>query len=72
MNREEFEQIFPYKEQSIMVFVYTAFIELLKYQKSIILNKTNDDDVNKILWITYLDGILHSIKGDLAELKGDE
>ena len=72
MNREEIEKIFPYEEQSIMMFTYTAFIELLKYQKPKIINKTDSKEVNKILWNTYLIGIINQMTDDITRLQENE
>ena len=64
MNDDEkmayIESIFPYKEQSTMIFAYNAFIELLKYQKE----KIN----NKVVWECYIKSLKEMMSKDLKEL----
>lgn len=55
------EDIFPYKEQRIMMFAYTAFIELLEYQKE----KIN----NKVIWECYINGLKKMMNNDLELIK---
>ena len=62
-DKEKFDfikSIFPYKEQRTIMFSYTAFIELLKYQKE----KIN----NKVVWECYINPLKKMINKDLEEL----
>ena len=57
----ELEKVFPYKEQSVMMFSYSAFIELLKYQKEKI--------TNSVVWDCYISALQKQINQDLEKLK---
>lgn len=72
MKKEEIEKIFPYAEQSTMMFAYTAFIELLKYQKERFAKLTPQKKVNQIMWNVYLNGIKDNMEKDLMDLKYEE
>ena len=60
---EDKEKLMAYidKEQSVMISAYTAFIELLKYQKE----KIN----NKVIWECYINGLKKMMNNDLELIK---
>jgi len=58
--KEYIEKVFPYQEQSTIIFALTAFFELLKYQK----DKIN----NKVIWECYIKGIERLFKENIEEL----
>ena len=63
-TREELEaeinKHFPLKEQSVMMFAYTTFIELLKYQKEKI--------AEPLYWDVYITSLKKQINEDLDNL----
>lgn len=63
-TREEIEaeinKNFPLKEQSVMMFSYTAFIELLKYQKEKI--------AQPLYWDVYITSLRKQMNEDLDSL----
>ena len=63
-TREELEaeinKHFPLKEQSVMMFSYTAFIELLKYQK--------EKMTEPLYWDVYITSLKKQINEDLNNL----
>ena len=56
----EINKNFPFKEQSIMMFAYTAFIELLKYQKEKI--------AEPLYWDVYITSLKKQMNEDLDNL----
>lgn len=56
----EINKNFPHKEQSVMMFAYTAFVELLKYQKEKI--------AEPLYWDVYITSLKKQMNEDLDNL----